>query len=309
MPATKYSLQEIRDSSYKKKDAWWTVYLVDPIASRVMLPIANYTKISPNQLTLLAFVIGLTAAFLFYQGTYVTLVAGAVLYHISFTLDCMDGKISRLKRTGTIYGAWLDYILDRTRVAICAFSLMLGQYHQTGEVYYFYLAALICFLDSIRYMNSLLVYKSLNEMRKKIDKAKSKLRKEKKPVMIKHNKWVMILDGKQSQQYIKAVKKDISIKEDFLKEVVTRFPSFLKIRSFFLKRRVRMHLMSGIEYQMFIFIIAPVAGLIEEGVIFSSVIMIMFESAVIYKLWLMNIDYGRQLSVLTNKIKSLTIRD
>lgn len=304
MNATKYSLKDIRDSSYKKKDAWWTVFLVDPIASRLMLPLANYTKISPNQLTLLAFATGLIAAFLFYQGSYVTLVAGAVLYHISFTLDCMDGKISRLKRTGTLFGAWLDYILDRTRVAICAFSLMLGQYHETGQVYYFYLAALICFLDSTRYMNSLLVYKSLNEMRKKIDKANSKLKKEHKPVIIRHTKWV-ILNGKQSQQYINAVKKDNSIKENFLNEVVSRFPSYLKIRSFFLRRRVRLHLMSGIEYQMCIFIIAPVTGLIPEGVILSSIIMIMFESAVIYKLWLMNIDYRRQLNELTKKIKSL----
>lgn len=309
MAATKYSLKDIRDSSYKKRDAWWTVYLVDPIASRLMLPIANYTNISPNQLTLLAFVTGLIAAFNFYQGTYVSLVVGAFFYHISFTLDCMDGKISRLKKTGTIYGAWMDYILDRTRVAICAFALMLGQYHQTGEVYYFYLAALICFLDSTRYMNSLLVYKSLNEMRKKIDKANSKLQIDKKTVMIKHTKWVKILDGKQSQQYIKAGKKDINIKEDFLKEVVTRHPSYLKIRAFFLKRRVRLHLMSGIEYQMFIFIIAAVTGLIKEGVIFSSIIMIIFESAVIYKLWLMNVDYRRQLSLLTDQIKSLSIRD
>jgi phosphatidylglycerophosphate synthase len=261
----KYSMKEIRDS-YKHKDAWWTVYLVDPFASRLMLPIANYTRITPNQLTLSAFVVGLIAAFQFYQGTYFSLVAGAVLYHISFTLDCMDGKLSRLKGTGSIFGAWMDYILDRTRVAICAFSLMLGQYHQSGNIVYFYLAALICFLDSTRYMNSLLVYKSLNEMRKKIDQK---------------------LDQKMEPS---------STTVEFLGEVNARFPSYLKIKTFFLRRRVRLHLMSGIEYQMFIFIIAPIIGLVQEGVIFSSIIMILFESAVIYKLWLMTLDYRRQLN-------------
>ncbi|MEW9702156.1 CDP-alcohol phosphatidyltransferase family protein [Paenibacillus sp. SI8] len=282
MNTTKYSSQDVRET-YKKKDAWWTVFLVDPIASRLLLPLANYTKITPNQLTLLAFITGLAAAFHFYQGTYLSLVVGAVLYHISFTLDCMDGKISRLKGTGSIFGAWMDYILDRTRVAICAFALIYGQYQPSGAIIYFYLGALICFLDSTRYMNSLLVYKSLNEMRKKIDQANYTLQIEKKAIPID----------------------EINLKEDFLREVVSRYPSYLKIRTFFLQFRVRLHLMSGIEYQMFIFIIAPIIGFIPEGIIASSVLMILFESAVIYKLWLMTIDFQRQLNKLTKKINSL----
>ncbi|CAG9613122.1 hypothetical protein BACCIP111899_02317 [Bacillus rhizoplanae] len=271
MTANKYSLNDIKNA-YKQKDAWWTVFLVDPVASRLMLPLANYTKITPNQLTLLAFFTGLLAAFQFYQGTYFSLVLGAVLYHISFTFDCMDGKISRLKGTGSIFGAWLDYILDRTRVAICAFSFMLGQYHQSGDETYFYLAALICFLDSTRYMNSLLVSKSRKKMQKQLSEAKTTFTKE-----------------------------GLDVKEEFLGEIVSRFPSYLKIRGFFLKRRVRLHLMSGIEYQMFIFILAPITGLIQEGVIFSSIIMILFESAIIYKLWLQTVDFQRQLNRLTKE--------
>ncbi|QYR22810.1 CDP-alcohol phosphatidyltransferase family protein [Paenibacillus sp. sptzw28] len=298
-------MNDIRNA-YKKKDAWWTVFLVDPIASRLMLPLANYTRITPNQLTISAFAVGLMAAYCFYQGTYLMLVAGAVLYHISFTLDCMDGKISRLKGTGSIFGAWMDYILDRTRVAICAFSLMLGQYHQSGHVFYLYLAALICFLDSTRYMNSLLAYKSLNEMRKKMDKANSTLINEQKRIASPHVKRLRIMrKNKLVRKYLLAARKDISIKEDFLGEVISRFPFYLKVRAFFLKRRVRLHLMSGIEYQMFIFIIAPVAGLIKEGAIVSSIMMILFESAVIYKLWLMTLEYRRRLSRIVAEIKGI----
>lgn len=256
MAAVHYSLQDVRQA-YKKKDAWWTVYLVDPVASRFIIPLANHTRITPNQLTLSAFALGLAAAYCFSQGTPSLLVAGAILYHLSFTLDCMDGKLARLKGTGSVFGAWLDYILDRWRVAICAFSLILGQYHLSGEVIYFYLGALICLLDSTRYMNSLLVYKSLNEMNKKLG---------------------------------------LYEKDEFIREVISRHPSYLPIKQFFLRRRVRLHLMSGIEYQMFIFIVAPIFGIILEGVIFSSILMILFESAVIYKLWLMTIDFRRQLS-------------
>ncbi|MBW5445360.1 CDP-alcohol phosphatidyltransferase family protein [Cohnella sp. CFH 77786] len=243
-------------NAFKKKDAWWTVYLVDPVAARLMLPLANHTRITPNQLTLSAFACGLISAFCFYRGTYSWILAGAVLYHLSFTLDCMDGKVSRLKGTGSVFGAWLDYALDRTRVAICAFALMLGQYGQTGDIAFFYLAALVCFLDSTRYMNSLLVYKSLNTMRHKLGADNS---------------------------------------EEFLREVIARHPSYLPIRTFLLKRRVRLHLVSGIEFQMFVFILAPVFGLIPEGTVASSILMVLFESAVIYKLWLMTLDYRRQL--------------
>ncbi|MGG1573882.1 CDP-alcohol phosphatidyltransferase family protein [Fictibacillus sp. NRS-1165] len=298
MTPNKYSMEDIKNS-YKQKDAWWTVFLVDPVASRLMFPLANYTKVTPNQLTLLAFFTGLLAAYQFYQGTYSAIIVGAVLYHISFTLDCMDGKISRLKGTGSIFGAWLDYILDRTRVAICAFSLMLGQYHQTGQAVYFYLAAIVCFLDSTRYMNSLLAYKSLNQMRKKIDKAKSTFINEKKRVITSRLKLVQMFKGKPSVCCRKATKQDLRIQEKFLGEVVYRFPTYIKIRSFFLKRRVRLHLMSGIEYQMSIFIIAPLIGLIKEGVILSSIIMILFEAAVIYKLWLQTLHFKRQLNALT----------
>ena len=50
----KFTLEDVRET-YKKKDAWWTVLLVDPIASRLILPTANYTNITPNQLSLFSF--------------------------------------------------------------------------------------------------------------------------------------------------------------------------------------------------------------------------------------------------------------
>jgi phosphatidylglycerophosphate synthase len=228
----------------------------------LILVVANYTNITPNQISITAFLLGLLAAHQFYAGTVVSLICGAILYHFSFVLDCMDGKISRLKGTSSIFGSWLDYILDRTRVAICAFSLMVGQYDQTGDILFFYLAWLICFLDSVRYLDSLLIYRAKNEMERKLGK-----------VWIPHEKKT----------------------EPNQREIENRFPSYTRINSFFLRRRVRLHLFSGIEYQMFIFIIGPIMGLIKEMVIFSSLLLIAFELLVIYKLWLSTIDFEREL--------------
>src|SRR3954451_25037520 len=93
-------LAEIRERTYKKRDAWWTVLLVDPVAVRLVRLVAPYRWITPNLLTGLATVLGLGAAAAFWQQEHRWLIVGAVLFHLSFVVDCMDGKIARLNGTG-----------------------------------------------------------------------------------------------------------------------------------------------------------------------------------------------------------------
>nr|WP_308210023.1 CDP-alcohol phosphatidyltransferase family protein [Actinomadura madurae] len=119
-----FTLDDVRQRTYKARDAWWTVLLVDPLASRLVRFTANRTRVTPNQLTVAALILGLGAGACFAVASWPWLLAGAVLYHLSFTLDCMDGKIARLKGTGSVFGAWLDYIFDRVRVLACAIALM-----------------------------------------------------------------------------------------------------------------------------------------------------------------------------------------
>ena len=78
-----FVLDDVR-ATYKRRDAWWTVYLVDPLASRLVLPIANRTSITPNQVSLASFGVGLAAAAAFVQGDHPWLLLGALLSHISF---------------------------------------------------------------------------------------------------------------------------------------------------------------------------------------------------------------------------------
>ena len=51
--AQRLSLDEIRDRTYKDRDAWWTVWLVDPLAARLVRLVAPYRWITPNLLTAL----------------------------------------------------------------------------------------------------------------------------------------------------------------------------------------------------------------------------------------------------------------
>src|SRR3954471_14601542 len=146
-------LAEIRERTYKPRDAWWTVLLVDPVASRLVRLVAPHRRITPNMLTLLATVIGLGAAGCSEMRTRWWVGAGALFFHVSFIVDGRDGKIARLNGTGSIFGAWFDFVFDRIRVFFCALALFGGQYAHTGRISYLWLLAVVVFLDLFRYLN------------------------------------------------------------------------------------------------------------------------------------------------------------
>lgn len=290
LSSRKYTLTDVREVGYKKVDAWWTVLLVDPIASRLIVPIANYTRLTPNQISILAFLLGLGAAYSFYIGSYTALVIGALLYHFSFILDCIDGKIARLKGTGTIFGMWLDYTLDRVRVAICAVALLYGQFVQTEEMFYLYLILLVILLDMMRYMNALHVFKMRQEMKKQINRSKKRLQ------LLQGDQYSE--DDLENEEEQPLFKKKIDLQQEFK----SKFTWFMKLRDFFINKRIRMHLFSGIEYQMFIFIIGPIIGFIPETIIVSSIIFALFELAIMYKLWLSTKDFKKEIGILQEEI-------
>lgn len=125
--------------------------MVDPVACRVALFVANRTEITPNALTRFSLILGMGSAVAFAAGR---LALGAALFYVSFMIDCVDGKIARLKGTGTPFGLWLDYVGDRIRVVCCAIGIAYGQYAATGRLAYVLLGAGIAILDLFRYVNA-----------------------------------------------------------------------------------------------------------------------------------------------------------
>src|SRR5690606_39426012 len=90
--------------------------------------------------------------------------------HTRFSRDWSSDVCSSdlLKGTGSVFGAWLDYIFDRVRVLACAIALMGGQYAATGNVAYIWTALAVVFLDMLRYMDALEIYKVRAQMRSKL---------------------------------------------------------------------------------------------------------------------------------------------
>jgi phosphatidylglycerophosphate synthase len=66
---------------------------------------------TPNQVTILGFVVALCACLLMARGGYWSGVFGAVLLYASWVLDCMDGTLARLTFAESAFGQKLDTVL------------------------------------------------------------------------------------------------------------------------------------------------------------------------------------------------------
>ncbi|MFB4283048.1 MULTISPECIES: CDP-alcohol phosphatidyltransferase family protein [unclassified Nonomuraea] len=263
-----YSLDDVYETR-KRRDSWWTVYFVDPVACRVALPVANRTRLTPNGLTVFSLVLGLGSAVGFAMNQ---LIAGAVFFYLSFMIDCVDGKIARLKGTGTPFGLWLDYVGDRIRVVLCAGGLAYGQYALTGDVSYVVLGAAVAVLDLFRYVNA-----------PQMKRVREAIREERQEPEID----------------LDPLSPDPLVPEPA--EPLGRAPRprwffrlFRRLNRFLARHRVRSHLVSGIEFHAAVFVIAPIAGawaLIPLAVA-SGVLLLANEVFLVYRMWLFTRRHG-----------------
>ncbi|WP_103501016.1 CDP-alcohol phosphatidyltransferase family protein [Streptomyces sp. SM12] len=323
-------MTSVRQITQKKRDAWWTVLLVDPVATPLVRWTAVWTRLTPNQITWMALFLGLGAAACFAMGSWLWLVAGALLYHLSFVLDCMDGKLARLTGTGSVFGAWLDYVFDRIRVLACAVALMGGQYSRTGDVVYIWLALAVVFLDMLRYIDALQIFKVRHEMRKQIKARAERAAAADNAIelafmedLLRENPEADTeLDDAQrrgartgevpvvpAEQESTAAPQQSAVPGprsggpgargksvvDLHREFRSRFPWYLRARSFLLRHRIRTHLVSGIEFQMAVFIVAPLFNAIIPVTVVAGALLLVFELAIIYKLQLSTRDFARTI--------------
>jgi hypothetical protein len=81
---------------------------------------------TPNQVTLISFAIGLLSAYEFSRGTFWPIFIGAILLQLSIIVDCVDGELARYTRQFSALGAWLDAITDRIKEYLVFFALAYG---------------------------------------------------------------------------------------------------------------------------------------------------------------------------------------
>ena len=283
---SRFTFAQVKEETYKAKDAWWTVFLVDPLAGRLVVWTANRTNLTPNQLTLGAGVLGLLSALCFAAPVWAGdtgwawLLAGALLFHLSFVLDCMDGKIARLKGNGSVFGQWVDFVFDRIRFFGCMMALLVGQWLVTGEAAYLIVAPVVIFFDLLRYLNGSQVAKTRKTMREAL----------------------AVASGDTDRLSAETANGGGGDPED---EEATESPAaadapapkglYPRVRSYLLRQRVRPHLFSGIEFEMFLCVVAPATvlvafftplnSLIIPVAVFSCLALAFFEVVLVLRLW------------------------
>ncbi|MBG0827871.1 CDP-alcohol phosphatidyltransferase family protein [Planomonospora sp. ID67723] len=266
-----YSLDDVH-ATRKQRDSWWTVFLVDPVACRLTVHVANHTAVTPNGLTCLSLALGLGAAVWFAAGQ---LVAGAALFYLSFMVDCMDGKIARLKGTGTVFGLWIDFVGDRIREICCATGLAFGQYAATGDLSYILLGAGVTVLDLFRYVNA-------PQMRR----VREAVRENRLPRDAAETGAITPAGASLEDSIESQVGEDPTVQPPWgARQVLRRYRRLGRALG---RHRVRPHLMSGIEFHAAVFVVAPLLGsraLLPVSTA-AGALLLLNEIFLIYLLWL-----------------------
>ena len=257
---THVSMERVR-ATYKARDSWWTVLLVDPVAGRLVQWAVGRQWVTPMRLTVAAFVIGMTAAVAFRQATAGWLVIGTVLYYASFAVDCVDGKIARLRRQRSMVGSWLDFIFDRVRVFVCTVALFSGLFYATGDHRLLFAAAGVVFLSLIGYLNGA-----------EIDRVNARMAAR-----------TATPDGRAGS----------SAGEAALPSTVDQ------VRAFLHRHRIRMNLVSAVEFEMALFVVAPLIAAatgplaVLAVAVIAAALLIAFELALIARFWIRARSFDR----------------
>jgi len=99
-------------SSSKTNDGPISTYFNRRISKWITSKLVYY-PITPNQISVVTFLISVIASLIIAKQGYFFLVLGALLAQLSSILDGCDGEIARLKLLGSKYGGWFDQVLDR----------------------------------------------------------------------------------------------------------------------------------------------------------------------------------------------------
>jgi phosphatidylglycerophosphate synthase len=136
------------------------------------------TRITPNQITIFSFFLGLLSALCFFQGGYGMGVGGAGLLLLSIWVDGVDGEIARIKFMESPFGAKLDILCDNVVHVVVFFSIGRGLYHTLGETVYLILGGLAAFGSLLAFIllgEGIIAGKSTTPSSKENDRKKSGL--------------------------------------------------------------------------------------------------------------------------------------
>ncbi len=109
----------------RSQDGFFSVFFLRKF-SKPLTWLSVKLGITPNQITLISFAIGLYSAYLFSKGDFWSIFLAAFLLQVSIIVDCVDGELARYTRKFSDLGAWLDAVTDRVKEYLVFFGLAYG---------------------------------------------------------------------------------------------------------------------------------------------------------------------------------------
>lgn len=116
---------------YQNTEGWIARFL----NKKLSFPITRYlvkTSITPNQITVICFLIGLLGCGLLLSMSWPLRILGVMLLQLNSVIDGCDGEVARFKVLSSQMGAWLDTIADdvlNNVMFVCLYVGLFRQYH------------------------------------------------------------------------------------------------------------------------------------------------------------------------------------
>ncbi|MFD7098031.1 CDP-alcohol phosphatidyltransferase family protein [Streptomyces xanthophaeus] len=199
----------------------------------------------------------------------------------------MDGKLARLQGTGSLFGGWLDFMLDRLRVMCCTVALFGAQWVLRDDPRFLLLALAVIFLDMLRYLNATKVNQVRADMRNRVS-GHPAFEETAPPVFIEH---LQRDQRKQGAALTPPAGEVIDLHEEFR----YTYPWYRSARDFLMRSRIRPHLLSGVEFQMAVFIVGPAVGHLAAPVVIAGTGLLGFEMFIVHKLLLSTKDFTQTM--------------
>lgn len=107
--------REVYQRTKKVPDLFWNRFVCRPLAA-VLVDLVKGTRVTPNQITLASFVVGVTsAALLIALPGRAGLIGAVLVYQASYVLDCADGMLARWRGVASPAGHLLDFLMDELK--------------------------------------------------------------------------------------------------------------------------------------------------------------------------------------------------
>jgi phosphatidylglycerophosphate synthase len=86
----------------------------------------THTTVSPNAVTLAGLLVACLSAYCYSRGSYLSSVAGALLFFLSGLFDEIDGMLARIKFSDSAFGTWFEGLVDNLSYLLLFGGIAMG---------------------------------------------------------------------------------------------------------------------------------------------------------------------------------------